>query len=1052
MRPSRGPAIMAAISLAVLVGTSAGGSAATSADVPLPLPPVPEVGSPSQVGPQPGSVAAPCRFPPLAPSEIRSMYTTSFNGGYPGGPLPPVVDPGNPCHIYRGIQGLSGDSGAGLPRVMRADITGSGATWNDVYVVPQDSTSLVSAQPTISTVVAPAPGRVVAVTTEGYSVALSPPAPHVVTTQDSGAHWSATDAGLPPAKVAPSGGSYSAANVERALVAVAPSDPNVEILEYPGDDALHLTRDGGLHWALLAFTSANFTVSDIAFDPGDAHHAYVVLNSDYVQNETIQPTPPLILETRDGGNSWRALPPAPLAARGAQSLIVTDRGGGTLYLSELAGDRTTVATVTWLRSRDDGGSWTAVMPPAPGATLAVDPQDASTLVWVGQPSRNQLLVVATTDDFATPPVLAHRFDAPPNLEYGTVGFDGLWDGRGTLSADRAGDFFLNRTLLWAPPGPPGFSDDVIAFRASALASPAFTSSGSASQPGSSTGGGQQSSPPPPPSATQLPPPPPVPAEAQVKTCPLAAVPVPVALGGPINNGSAIQSYVAGSITYDGRYLDYTQEALAPGVIFRIDAATCAPAPSLQLHPEDFPNGQLPVLYELSYAADVRLPDGTISAILAAGPRGDPRLPYDETPVYAIDPVSAHAQLLFGTHAVVDGQGKSRDFSAGDPLFAYDIFRGGLWTMGGGTPAVPGFLPISGRGFQTNCMTAFVDQLSGFGGTQGGVSTWTVTGDGIIYVALEDDKSDYRIDSRTCQVLGGFTHRQISESSSENDSIACDAVTYGPGSPLAPAGDAFSVLWIRDSSPNTVSAYRIPDSYCPFPTRLAYAGPSIASQSQQVQVCFDLTSVSAGQQRPLAKQPVRMTFNQVGIGTATTDANGRACLPAITPSAGGAVQVGANFAGNNAYLPSTAAAILAIPPKPGHVIAGAVIPPSNPGSVPIPQPGPQPNPFPGGEPAANLSAQAEAQAQAQSQAQAQAQSATQAQPGLMMQRQRQTQVAIQQQGTGPQVQTSLQASSLRRSRPVAAQVVAAGLLMAGLAFGRRRPRWVAAKADRRRRRP
>ena len=134
---------------------------------------------------------------------------------------------------------------------------------------------------------------------------------------------------------------------------------------------------------------------------------------------------------------------------------------------------------------------------------------------------------------------------------------------------------------------------------------------------------------------------------------------------------------------------------------------------------------------------------------------------------------------------------------------------------------------------------------------------------------------------------------------------------------------------------------------------------------------------------------------------------------------------------------------------------ATIAPSSLGGLPPPQlppqslpaPGPHLNPAPGTEPVTNASVQAESQAQAQSQSQAQAQSVAQVQPGVMVQRQRRTQVAIQQQRTGGN--TAYEASALHRS-PTPGMAVAATVLTFGFALLGRRPRWSTARSDRGRR--
>src|SRR5205823_1059558 len=89
---------------------------------------------------------------------------------------------------------------------------------------------------------------------------------------------------------------------------------------------------------------------------------------------------------------------------------------------------------------------------------------------------------------------------------------------------------------------------------------------------------------------------------------------------------------------------------------------------------------------------------------------------------------------------------------------------------------------------------------GSGGTNAGVGTssFVAGGDGGGYIQIEDNSTLFRID-RHCLVMGVFNHHAYSESSNENDAMACDTQTFFP----QPA------IWIRDSGPGTVTAYGVP---------------------------------------------------------------------------------------------------------------------------------------------------------------------------------------------------------------------------------------------------
>jgi hypothetical protein len=183
----------------------------------------------------------------------------------------------------------------------------------------------------------------------------------------------------------------------------------------------------------------------------------------------------------------------------------------------------------------------------------------------------------------------------------------------------------------------------------------------------------------------------------------------------------------------------------------------------------------------------------------------------------------------------------------------------------------------------------------------------------------------------------------------------------------------------------------------------------------------------------------------------TDQSGRACLPTTAPFTAGLVTVQGNFAGTNAYLPSSAEGALLVLPVGNSPQFGTPLPPPTVGGLPAPQPGtePQLNNAPGTEPVGSVSTQIEAQVQAQSQSQSQAQSVAQVQPGMMVQRQKRTQVAIQEQRTG--VNTAYQAGALPQTRPTPVAAIAIGVMMLGLGVARRRPGWALARSPRRRRR-
>jgi hypothetical protein len=438
------------------------------------------------------------------------------------------------------------------------------------------------------------------------------------------------------------------------------------------------------------------------------------------------------------------------------------------------------------------------------------------------------------------------------------------------------------------------------------------------------------------------------------------------------------------------------------------------------------------------------------------------VPATHVPIYAVDPVTASSVLFTSVNGA--SAPHTADCFAGDSaapanacgdasFFSFDIFRQGTWSFGtppgGGGPGDPhpGFLGVDGV-FQNNCFSTFYHQ------DQNGTHDWhdliasaVVAGDGYLYVGWEDDATVYKISETDCSIVGGFSYPYNGENALEEEQIACDPLTLGT-----------PVLWIRNSgvtadvarsSPsagaNEVAAYPVPDAYCPFPTRLSYSGPTIVKPGAPVELCFTLNAALAGEWQPLNGQPITVAMAGHPVGQPVTDSSGRACLATNATVTPGAVTVQGNFVGTNAYLPSGAEGTLLVLPTGSGLTVGAAMLPGPPlGGLPAPQPatGPQPNPAPGTEPVGSVSTQIEAQVQAQSQSQSQAQSVAQVQPGVMVQRQKRTQVAIQEQG--PAVNTAYEARALRHARPAPVVALAMGLVMLGFGLVAGRPRWAMAR--------
>lgn len=246
-----------------------------------------------------------------------------------------------------------------------------------------------------------------------------------------------------------------------------------------------------------------------------------------------------------------------------------------------------------------------------------------------------------------------------------------------------------------------------------------------------------------------------------------------------------------------------------------------------------------------------------------------------------------------------------------------------------------------------------------------VSTFVAAGDGGGYIADENDRYVYRINAN-CELIGAFAHRNFSESPNENDTLACDAQTFYPQ----------AVLWIRDSTPGTVTAYGLTDGYCPMPSGLVLSAPDLVQQGTVASICARLTNETTG--LPMAERPVTFSASGAPVGRTKTDAAGDACVLYLAPLLSGRlfVPLSAAFAGDGGLYPSIATGGLTVvgsTPPPPVPPAVAVVPPILPPPLGPPL-NPLINPAPGPV-TGNISAPNPVQA-AQGQAQAQTQSVVQ----------------------------------------------------------------------------
>jgi hypothetical protein len=227
-----------------------------------------------------------------------------------------------------------------------------------------------------------------------------------------------------------------------------------------------------------------------------------------------------------------------------------------------------------------------------------------------------------------------------------------------------------------------------------------------------------------------------------------------------------------------------------------------------------------------------------------------------------------------------------------------------------------------------------------------VSALTPAGDGSAYVQMEDDVMLFRV-LRGCVATRAWVHRRYVEATAENDSIVCDRQSFPQ-----------PVLWLRDASPPSVTAYVVPDAVCQLPTRLAVDAPAESQAGAPAAICVALRTTAAGWAVPA--QPVAVFADDVPLGTVTTGGDGRGCLAWSGPL--GRHRVEARFLGTPGYTASAARAVTSFAALPRTVVRRDPKTPAAVVGVAGGLPGPV-NPPPHVEP--NLGAQPGTQAQAQS---------------------------------------------------------------------------------------
>ncbi|MFN2524756.1 MAG: WD40/YVTN/BNR-like repeat-containing protein [Actinomycetota bacterium] len=273
----------------------------------------------------------------------------------------------------------------------------------------------------------------------------------------------------------------------------------------------------------------------------------------------------------------------------------------------------------------------------------------------------------------------------------------------------------------------------------------------------------------------------------------------------------------------------------------------------------------------------------------------------------------------------------------------------------------------------------------------GFASGTATGNGNMYLQLEDDRTIYHV-SRSCEILAVLEHRRFHESQTsagfrlENDQLACDTITF-----TQPA------LWIRDATAggtganfvpdpsgeeSRVVAYAVPYGYCPIQSQLELVDPAIKTQFNTVaSFCALLSVAHRAEEAPIVGQNVSFSLDSRFIGTAATGFTGHACIEKrVLEKPSTEHNVRAAFFGSLSYLPSFAAGELSIrPPGPPPIVPPPLEPAPFVLVVPPPAPAP-PNPAAPGQ-APNPAPQQQPQPQQQAQAQAALASQEQEQPQL-----------------------------------------------------------------------
>lgn len=1075
IRARRG--ILLAFALVLLALPTAAGASGVAA-LPHPATPAPDpttLDAPPALPPQPGSAPGRCQAPTASPGTWSLLGTTwSLDTWPPAGTAPfrypqpwqIVVDPWVPCLVYRvtDTQSIerSNDGGATWTVVFHDDVSGSYTSLPDL-TCSLPTACVASTKPfTASWITIPGPRRIV-VGERGNGDA-------VIGSDDAGTTWTLRDNGIggtvsgqPVRKLyaAPSDAkvmyavttspgddaSCGAANISQPL---SPSTPQVGCMQAGGATGLFVTRDGGASWlptTLPRTTTWNGTgdLLGCQVDPAEPGHIWcVVVVSSYANLNHV------LLESTDYGTTWTQLPQVPAIAQSNQEYLrfLVIRSARHPLRLFLAGGPVAGHNSDLISSDDDGATWKDSPLPLNAfysfPEIAADPADPERMLYAGLGSSLGWSVYYTADAFDTAQPVPGPGD-PVNLVDDLsplTGPSGAYDNEElSLQADRAGNFYV--------------PDYGFCFSATAATCSAATNKRyyqrywRLTPPAPAPVGGLRIVQPAPPGAG---PAPGTPAN-QLTACPLPSFPrngnVP---GYDTLNGN----YDSGAVAFDGQDLLYTDfletgPADYQGVIHRLNSVTCQPKSDIvvRFDPADLARlsaagnwcgDRHPAIDDMTYDPSRNLLWVSLRRIQASYQYKAAAncSTYDGTGTWLFrvalspgvlqNPVMANAQLAF-----TNGCGY---------ILSYDIFSDTLWTCDlTGQVAYstqPGRLRAADGASVPTCMRQIsTDYLYG-------MATWTSVAPNRVYVQNENDQNFYEYDTATCAITQTFVHRDFGEPTPEDEQIACDGASFG----LNAAVDLGPIVWMRDANTRTVVSYTVPRGTCPLASLTHYFGPRLVAAGAPARLCATLTTRTLFTHGVIAHQPMVFSVNGTPVGTAISDAAGTACIDTPITLRPGTYPVDAGYPGNRDYVPSHDSGLLTVFGAPGGSLLrrnGSDIAPIR---TPILLSWPASGPPPQGAGDGNTAFQAQTEAQAQSQSQAQAQSVAQVQPGVMVQRQRRTQVAVQEQGPGLNVM--YEARELRHGRQSPAMAVVAGLMLsvAGLAW--RRPRWALAKAIRRRR--